>query len=109
MQKNIGILAVGVHLPENVRRNDHWPRELVEKWRAKTAARMKRTDDAFASQASEGTRLVLDAMRALGDDPFQGIVERRAMGPNATAADMEAAAAREAIARSGIDPALIDV
>jgi 3-oxoacyl-[acyl-carrier-protein] synthase-3 len=107
--KNIGILAVGAYLPESVRRNDHWPAELVEKWRQKAANRLARTDDAFGGATSEGTRMVMAELRRLGDDPFQGLVERRTMPDGMSAADMETAAAREAIARWGGDARQIDL
>ncbi len=109
MNTSVGILGVGVYLPESVRRNDYWPPELVEKWRTKAANRLQRTDEAFGAATSDGTRLVMDELRKLGDDPFQGIVERRTIGDSMLAADMETAAAREAIARAGIDASEIDL
>jgi 3-oxoacyl-[acyl-carrier-protein] synthase-3 len=109
MNQNIGIHAVGIFLPEPIRRNDHWPADVVDKWRAKTAARLKRTDDAFGSVTDEGTRLVMESLRKLGDDPFQGLLERRTMPETMTAADMETEAARDAIKRAGVDPQQIDL
>lgn len=106
---NIGIHSVGIYLPEQRRRNDHWPADVVGKWRAKAAARLQRTDEAFGSITDPGTRMVMEALRNLGDDPFQGLEERRVMPANMTAADMETAAARDAIARAGIDPQQIDL
>jgi 3-oxoacyl-[acyl-carrier-protein] synthase III len=107
--QNIGIHSVGIYLPELIRRNDYWPAPLVEKWRAKAAARLARTDEAFGGETNAGTRLALAELRKLGDDPFQGLEERRVMPDGMTAADMETAAARDAIARAGIDPAEIDL
>ncbi|HEX6839440.1 MAG TPA: hypothetical protein VF334_22845, partial [Polyangia bacterium] len=109
MSNQIGIHSVGVYLPDSIRRNDYWPRELVEKWRAKAAHRLQRTDEAFGGATSEGTRMVMEELRKLGDDPFQGLVERRTMPEGMTAADMETAAARDAIARAGISPKEIGV
>ncbi len=106
---SIGVHGVGIYLPEPRRSNDHWPRDVVEKWRAKAAARLQRTDEAFGSVSNAGTRMVMEALRELGDDPFQGLQERRVMPPGMTAADMETMAARDAIARAGIDPQQIDL
>ena len=102
---------VGVYLPESVRRNDYWPADARrEVARARRPARLQRTDDAFGTVTSEGTRRSPWTRCAkLGDDPFQGLVERRAMPEGMTAADMETAAARDAIARAGIDPQQIDL
>lgn len=100
--QNIGIWGLGVYLPEGVRRNEDFPPEAVAAWRQKAAKRLERILAQFESEQSEGARVALEALVELGDDPFQGGQERRIMPPTMTAADMEAAAAREAIARAGI-------
>ncbi|HEY2746905.1 MAG TPA: 3-oxoacyl-[acyl-carrier-protein] synthase III C-terminal domain-containing protein [Polyangia bacterium] len=107
--KNVGILSVGVYLPETRRRNDHWSPDVVARWRSKAAARLQRTQGEFAHLEDKGLRMALEALAALGDDPFQGLEERRVMSADMTAADMETMAARDAIARAGIDPQQIDL
>jgi 3-oxoacyl-[acyl-carrier-protein] synthase-3 len=101
---SIGIHGVGVYLPEIVRRNDHWSSAQVAAWREKARRRLDRIQDAFPEAPREGQRLVLEAMLRMGDDPFQGIEERRAMPSTMTAVDMQTAAARQAIERSGVRP-----
>jgi 3-oxoacyl-[acyl-carrier-protein] synthase-3 len=54
-------------------------------------------------------RRVHEATSALAHDPFQGVVERRVLALDETLGMMEERAAREAIARSGVAPAEIDL
>lgn len=102
---SVGILGVGLYLPPEIRRNDWWPREVVEGW-----MKSRPTPPPINVEAlSEGARRVVSAMSKQALDPFQGAVERRVMGPGMSVFDMEERAAREAIARSGVDPADIDL
>jgi 3-oxoacyl-[acyl-carrier-protein] synthase III len=106
MRTNVGIVAIGMHMPGDVRRNDWWPADLVARW---TEQRLAAPSRALPAQLTEGSKRVLHAMAELADDPFQGAVERRVLAPDVTVLDMEEQAARAAIARSGIDPAEIDL
>ena len=54
-------------------------------------------------------RRVMAAMAKQAVDPFQGMTERRVMAADMTSVDMEAEAARRAIAHAGIDRGEIDL
>lgn len=104
MSKNIGIHGVGSFVPPEVRGNDWWPKDVVDRWQAKAGRRLEKLREEFARETSEGSRMSLAAIEALDTDPFQGGYQRRVMPEGMTAADMEIAAARDAVERSGIDP-----
>ncbi|MCK6549047.1 hypothetical protein L6R52_24590 [Myxococcota bacterium] len=106
---NVGVLGVGAHLPAEVRTNAWWPEEIVARWRERVSGKLDRPADHAAELATEGGRLVLEAMAKLRDDPFKGSRERRVMPASMQTSEMELLAARDAIARSGVDPASIDL
>lgn len=90
-----GIIGLGVYLPDEVRRNDWWPPEIVERWKAPRTAK-----DPVAPMGDDE---VSQAIRDLASDPFAGAIERRVMLTTMAASDMEIAAAQRAIAAAGID------
>jgi 3-oxoacyl-[acyl-carrier-protein] synthase III len=104
MSMDIGILGIGVFLPEKVRTNEHWPASVVDGWRERLKRRMVRMEEQFAQQPGDAAPRVLAALRELAGDPFQAGLERREMAPDMLASDMETAAARRAIAAANIDP-----
>jgi 3-oxoacyl-[acyl-carrier-protein] synthase III len=106
IQTNVGILGLGLYVPPSVRKNDWWPADVVARWREQRRAAPK---PVLPSLLSEGAKLVLRAEAEHAGDPFRGTVERRVLAPEMTVLDMEERAAREAIERSGIDPARIDL
>jgi 3-oxoacyl-[acyl-carrier-protein] synthase-3 len=119
-KKQVGILGVGVYLPDEVRTNDWWSAEVVAGWQEKKADRAQKTaeklpsmanwyDSADADGASSGVGRVLAALMAMKDDPFQGARERRVAPPELLASEMEIRAARDAVARAGVAPADIDL
>jgi 3-oxoacyl-[acyl-carrier-protein] synthase-3 len=95
-----GILGIGVYLPDEVRRNDWWPAEVVERWKG------PRPNDPVA--ATEDGR-VSEAIRELASDPFGGAIERRVLPEGMSAADMEIAAARRALSSAGLDAKEVDL
>ncbi|XXT22964.1 3-oxoacyl-[acyl-carrier-protein] synthase III C-terminal domain-containing protein [Sorangium sp. So ce429] len=105
-----GILGIGVFLPEEVRTNDWWPEPVVERWRAQAR-------EGFLSAAREpelpdlgpGAQAILAGMASVEADPFRGVRERRVMPPGMVASDMEAAAARQALATAGVSPGEVDL
>jgi 3-oxoacyl-[acyl-carrier-protein] synthase-3 len=109
MSSTIGILGVGTHLPPEIRPNSWWSDHVVQSWRDKSARRMEKLESALVDEKTEGARRTLAALAALATDPFQGARERRVIADDVTAADMETLAAREAIARAGIDKSEIDL
>jgi 3-oxoacyl-[acyl-carrier-protein] synthase-3 len=90
-----GILGLGVYLPDEVRHNDWWPAEVVERWKAPRTAK-----DPVAPVNDDE---VGAAIREMATDPFAGAVERRVMPATMAASDMEVAAAQRALAAAGID------
>jgi 3-oxoacyl-[acyl-carrier-protein] synthase-3 len=112
MKKRIGILSVGVYLPEQVRRNDYWPAAVAARWLEKRQERLPAMsgwydDDERAD--SNGVARVLAALAAMGDDPFQGSKERRVAPLDMMSSEMEIRAGRDAIARAGIPASEIDM
>lgn len=104
----IGILGVGTHLPPEVRTNDWWRPEVVARWmqgRERGLAALREAPPA----ATPAMRAIVGAMLELGGDPFGGVVERRVLAADATATDMETAAAEIALARAGIDRDAVDL
>lgn len=97
----IGILGVATHLPPQVRTNDWWDPETVAGWRGVYGP------PALPEQVTDGMALVLRALKDNAADPFSGVVERRVLAADLSAADMEYDAAQRAIARAGIDRAQI--
>lgn len=106
-QHNIGILSVGTFLPEEVRTNDWWPQETVERWSQKAIRGEARATD--SDTLSPGAQRIMEAQARLAADPFRGAVERRVMDSSMVSSDMEVLAARDAISRAGIDPSQIDL
>jgi 3-oxoacyl-[acyl-carrier-protein] synthase-3 len=106
---NVGIWGIGVHLPEHVRTNDWWPREIVEGWQERSSAKLDRAADNADEAATEGARVVLECMAEVRNDPFKGARERRVIPDDMRTSEMEIAAAKEAIARAGVDPQEIDL
>jgi 3-oxoacyl-[acyl-carrier-protein] synthase-3 len=93
----VGILGIGTYLPPVVRRNDWWPAERVAEWRAR-----RRVAERVATPMPAGAELLLAAAAAHADDPFEGARERRVMPDDMLPSAMEAAAARDALARAGV-------
>jgi 3-oxoacyl-[acyl-carrier-protein] synthase-3 len=105
-----GILGVGVFLPEEIRRNDWWPRAVVERWRAQARESLLRSErEPALPDLGPGARAILAGMASVEADPFRGVEERRVMPAGMVASDMEAVAAREALARAGISAGDVDV
>src|SRR5262245_30354381 len=107
MSVSAGLLGVGSYLPDEIRRNDWWSKDIVATWEDR-ARNVVNTEGLSESKLSHGARLTMVALAALRDDPFQGARERRVMPQDDLVSDMEVEAARQAIQRAGIDPAEVD-
>lgn len=103
-----GILGLGSYLPPTVRTNAWWPPEEVARWHERMAHRATQPAPPTADLTSGAAR-TLAAMAAYADDPFRGAIERRVMDPEMTSSEMEANAAREALAHADVRPDQIDV
>lgn len=102
----VGILGIGAYLPPEVRKNDWWPDSVVSTWtERRDLGRAKHKDD--LAPLTEGMRRVAQVMETLRDDPFQGAKERRVMPEGMKPSDMELRAAKDALAKSSIDPGKI--
>ncbi len=100
----VGILGVGMNLPEHIRRNDWWPASFREQFdtRARTAAL---TPEVLLDKAkTPAQRIQFQQMLETYHDPFRGSVERRVLAEGVPPSSMEIAAARQALQRAGIDP-----
>lgn len=106
MTTRVGILGIGLYLPPEIRRNDWWSKEVVDRWTRRRPAPGPRPD---LTQLSDAARRIVAALATQSDDPFQGSVERRILAAEMTVVDMEANASRDAIERAGISPADIDL
>ena len=101
---NLGVVGIGVYLPPQIRRNDWWPAEAVARWQeapGKSVVRARQSDEAAPTR---GLQLGLQAMAELKDDPFRGTRERRVRPAAMPPSQMELAAARDALTRTGIAP-----
>lgn len=103
----VGIIGMGTYLPEHVRTNDWWPADEVARWHDRMAHRATQPAPPAAGLSS-GARRTLAAMARYGDDPFRGARTRRVMDPAMTTSEMEAHAARAALAAAELAPGAID-
>lgn len=105
---SVGIYGIGAYLPEEVRTNDWWAERVRESWRERSSGKLDRPADHAGELATEGGKLVLEAMERYRDDPFKGSRERRVMPDGMRTSEMEIAAARQAIERAGVPREEID-
>lgn len=98
----VRILGLGSYLPDNVRRNQDWPVELVAQWQSGTWS-PERAQRALDDVGGDGAKRILEAMAELASDPFQGAKERRYLPEGMLAVDMEEAAANAALEDAGVD------
>jgi 3-oxoacyl-[acyl-carrier-protein] synthase III len=103
---SVGVLGIGVHLPEDIRTNDWWPEHVVAKWRR---TRSEVLVEGVPESCGDSARRVIEASAALRDDPFQGCSSRRIASDETVASDMELEAARLALEESRIQPDQIDL
>lgn len=108
MKRQIGILGIGVHLPDEVRTNDWWPANVVASWQKKPIGALSSSQERLSSM-SEGARKVVAALARYANDPFKGSLARRIAPRDQPASEMEVLAARDALARSGISKDKITV
>lgn len=104
----VGFLGLGTFLPPAVRGNDWW------------AGGFKRRDDearrdfiaidrAPSGEEAPLAREIADAMAKLKDDPFRGARLRHVIDDAAEPSDLEARAARAALAAAEVEPGEIDL
>jgi 3-oxoacyl-[acyl-carrier-protein] synthase III len=103
-----GILGLGVHLPEEIRRNDWWPPETVVHWQERLA-NASAPGGGVVESLPPGARKTLAAIAELRQDPFRGAVERRIMPDGMLSSELESEAARKALEDAGVFPGEIDL
>jgi 3-oxoacyl-[acyl-carrier-protein] synthase-3 len=103
---NAGIWGLGTYLPPTVRKNDWWPTDVVDSWRARLAKRFTNLDG--IENLAPGAKLVLEATARYANDPFEGAVERRVVDDDMPSTDMGVHAARDAMAHAQVTAADID-
>ena len=98
---NLGIRGIGVCLPDAIRTNDMWPREVIETWRDRQVWSPGEKEEEV--ELTEGMKKSLAAMSEYRDDPFQGAKERRVLPETGAIAELETKAAERAIERANVD------
>lgn len=100
------IEALSLHVPDEVRTNDHWRThhpDMVAKAEERTLARI------FNMESEARPEAAFDrAMVPFLKDPFRGTVERRVAG-ELTSVDLEVAAAQKAMDAAGFGAADVDL
>jgi 3-oxoacyl-[acyl-carrier-protein] synthase-3 len=104
---NAHIAGFGAHLPPQIRDNDWWPTATVERWRSRRGTGIMRALEPEWAGARP-IELFAEAMATCRDDPFEGARQRRIIADDLHAYDLEAAAGRDALARTGIEPSAVD-
>ena len=107
MSKSVGMQALAISVPDRVVTNEHWRRtqpQLVAEaekriWMWKKPANW-----------DEGGSVAFNReMEPFLGDPFRGAIQRRLMPKGGNALDMEADAARQAMAAAGVDASDVDL
>ena len=96
---NIGILSIGVFLPEGIRTNDWWSKDVVASWEQK-----KENFLATLTPKTKGEQMVANAFANTADDPFAGSRERRIAPESMSGTQMEALAVRNLFQNSALSP-----
>src|SRR4051794_8806976 len=96
-EQNIGVLGVGAYMPEEVRTNDWWKPEVIDRWRAKLDGFFQRVERVVEGVPTPGEKQTLEAIEALRRDPFQGALRRHVMAQGMRSSEMETHAAAQAI------------
>lgn len=104
----VGVLGIGYYLPEQIRGNDFWPADAVATWPRRMEKILSRAGTTQELASTEGVRLTKEALASHGDDPFLGVRERRVLPDDTMISDMEAEAARRALAVAEVAPEGVD-
>jgi 3-oxoacyl-[acyl-carrier-protein] synthase-3 len=109
--KGVGILGLGMALPEKVRKNSDWPREFVEQFEKKRSEDIGAPPPEILARGDlpEAVRITLEELGKWVNDPFRGSVERRVLAEGMKISELEAKAALEAIEAAHLGPKDIDL
>ncbi len=110
-EQNVGIVSVGVYLPEEVRRNDWWPEAIRTKWQERAQAFRPDEKQMLTELARlpPGAMLVAKAIAEGKGDTFYGARERRVAPKEMPCSDMETRACADALARAGLATREVDL
>ena len=104
MQQSSTILGLGVYIPEHIRTNDYWGKELVNSW-SKGKNKNKKAQEPKDSLH----QIMQEEIAKLEGDPFSGMIERRVTPSDVLPIHMEIKAAAEAIKSAELRPEDIDL
>ncbi len=104
MSKSIGLHSIAVKVPDRVLTNDYWRRQHPE-----LVAQAEERISAIAQSGWQEAAAPSREMAPYFKDPFQGSKERRVLAEGGTALELEAQAAREAMAIAQLDTTDIDL
>ncbi len=99
----VGILGVGVRLPDQIRRNEDWPKSFVDRFAERRKTDFFSPDAVIAKGATPAEDAALERMATLKRDPFRGSVERRVLPRPLPGSVIEVPAVREAVEMAGVD------
>lgn len=98
------IAGIGVWYPEEVRKNDAWPKKLAHQ----SAIAEDRTFNDIPRALGDAAEITQRYLEIEANDPFLGVLERRVAAEHISAVDAETDAAKMAVEDAGIDPSEID-
>lgn len=111
-RNNADILGIGVYLPEQIRENNWWSEDIVQKW----ADDKRRFSSSFdinnidLEDLSPEARILIETLHDLrrNTDTFEGSKQRYIMAEQEKTSDMEIAASQCALKNAGVSPSKID-
>lgn len=109
MSPSVGILGVGMFVPEQVRTNDWWPASFRERFEERSRSDVTTPEVFLAKATTPEQRVQCELMLESYHDPFRGSRERRVAPDGMTTSQMDVVAARQACARAGVDPSDLDL
>lgn len=108
MTVQVGICGLGAYLPPEVRTNDWWDVDIVQRWQSKADGLLKRIDKSMTHPLTPGEKKGLAAMEKASLDPFLGCKTRHIISADMESSDMEAQAVQAALHNAGIRADQID-
>ncbi len=109
MNRFVGIKALALAFPRQVRTNDYFREKCAD---VLAAAEQKSLNKVWSPQAGDAPAPVdhfNDTMRPYLGDPFRGTVERRVVAPGESGLQLETRAVKEALALAGMTPGDVDL
>ena len=108
-ETNLRILGMATNLPEQIRTNAFWPSSFSPKSEKLQRSNILALEESHAGGSLPLAPEIAAAMAALGNDTFKGAYQRRVLDEDKEPSDMEAEAARRAMAAARVRPDEIDL